>query len=144
MFCVVRTYVCCDHTNILVIFLEELITRFTVFFYSSLPIKVNKPYSSQMSANNSAKPSTISYDTNNLSYGATNRDRTSDMIPTTFHIREYISQSSQIRFFFTTMPPSPTNAELQEELDRMRNIIGQYRQKEIETADLLLKNDTLC
>ena len=41
------------------------------------------------------------------------------------------------------MPPSPTNAELQEELDRMRNIIGQYRQKEIETADLLLKNDTL-
>ena len=39
--------------------------------------------------------------------------------------------------------PSPTVAELQEELDRMRNIIGQYRQKEIETADLLLKNGTL-
>ena len=39
---------------------------------------------------------------------------------------------------------SPTNAELQEELDRMRTIIGQYRQKEIETADLLLKkNNTL-
>ena len=38
---------------------------------------------------------------------------------------------------------SPTNAELQEKLDRMRTIIGQYRQKEIETADLLLKNDTL-
>ena len=30
---------------------------------------------------------------------------------------------------------SPTNADLQEELDRMRTIIGQYRQKEIETAD---------
>ena len=39
--------------------------------------------------------------------------------------------------------PSPTVAELQEELDRMRNIIGQYRQKEIETTDLLLQNNTL-
>ncbi len=38
---------------------------------------------------------------------------------------------------------SPTNAELQEELDRMRTIIGQYRQKEIETTDLLLQNNTL-
>ena len=38
---------------------------------------------------------------------------------------------------------SPTNAELQEELDRMRTIIGQYRQKEIETADLLHQNNTL-
>jgi len=39
--------------------------------------------------------------------------------------------------------PSPTVAELQEELDRMRNIIGQYRQMEIETAELLLKSNTL-
>jgi hypothetical protein len=38
---------------------------------------------------------------------------------------------------------SPTNAELQEELDRMRTIIGQYRQKEIETADSLLQSNTL-
>ena len=39
---------------------------------------------------------------------------------------------------------SPTNAELvQEELDRMRTIIGQYRQQEIETADLLLRNEVL-
>jgi len=39
--------------------------------------------------------------------------------------------------------PSPTVAELQEELDRMRNIIGQYRQLEIATADLLLISNTL-
>jgi len=39
--------------------------------------------------------------------------------------------------------PSPTVAELQEELDRMRNIIGQYRQLEIETAELLLIGNTL-
>ena len=40
---------------------------------------------------------------------------------------------------------SPTNVKLQEELDRMRTIIGQYRQTEIETAadDLLLQNNTL-
>ena len=38
---------------------------------------------------------------------------------------------------------SPTIADLQEELDRMRTIIGQYRQQEIETADLLLQNNTL-
>ncbi len=39
--------------------------------------------------------------------------------------------------------PSPTVAELQEELDRTRNIIGQYRQMEIETAELLLIGNTL-
>jgi len=40
--------------------------------------------------------------------------------------------------------PSPTVAELQEELDRMRNIIGQCRQLGIErTAELLLKNEVL-
>ena len=39
--------------------------------------------------------------------------------------------------------PSPTVAELQEELDRMRNIIG-YRQLEIATtAELLLISNTL-
>ena len=40
---------------------------------------------------------------------------------------------------------SPTNAELvkQQESDRMKNIIGQYQQKKMETAELLLENDTL-
>jgi len=38
---------------------------------------------------------------------------------------------------------SPSNAELQEELVRMRTIIGQYRQTEIETADSLLQSNTL-
>jgi len=38
---------------------------------------------------------------------------------------------------------SPINAELQEELDRMRTIIGQYRQTEIEMADSLLQSNTL-
>ena len=41
------------------------------------------------------------------------------------------------------MSSSPTNVELQQELDRMKNIIGQYQQKEIETAVKLLKNNTL-
>ena len=39
--------------------------------------------------------------------------------------------------------PSPTVAELQGELDRMRNIIGQCRQLGIETAELLLQNEVL-
>ena len=33
---------------------------------------------------------------------------------------------------------SPTNAELQQELDRMKTLIGQYQQMEMETAELLL------
>ena len=39
---------------------------------------------------------------------------------------------------------TPTVAELQQELlDRTKNLIGQYQQMDMETAELLLKNDIL-
>ena len=38
---------------------------------------------------------------------------------------------------------SSTNEALQQELDRMKDIIGQYQQQETETAELLLRKDTL-